>query len=132
MSAPTPAGESSGKPAIPDEAYTYALEQLMRGSRPADVRKSLLSAGYQARQVDQIISYAQQYQREHEPAGDAANHGVYISVGVMLWIVGIVVRVGRIGDGMLSPLIFLTDFVGLILIVVGIVMWRRSVNAPKK
>lgn len=51
---------------IPDEAYTYALECLLKGSKPSEVRRSLLDAGHSHRDADEIIRVAVQYRNESE------------------------------------------------------------------
>ena len=87
-------------PNIKDEVYVHALECLMEGQRPRDVRKGLLDAGYSGKQADQILQTAIKYQRQGQgpktpAAADGVNPGVRnMMIGGIVVLFGIVVTVG--------------------------------------
>jgi transposase-like protein len=54
---------------IADEAYTYALERLLKGGTTGEVRRSLLESGYSEIQADQIMRTAVRYQRQSQASG---------------------------------------------------------------
>jgi hypothetical protein len=117
-----------------DEAYTYALECLLKGSKPADIRKSLIDAGYSRSQADRFVQTAIDFQREHEAVHGASERrkggGLLVAVGLVLWIAGALVRMGRPTEGFLVC-ILLTDILGLVLVVGGIArfVWRRRAGS---
>lgn len=86
---PTPSGQK--KDTINDEVYLHALEQLLKGFKPAEIRKGLMDAGYTAKQADQILRVANDYRKQHDqdigPAGDyksAAVRNMVIGGGICL------------------------------------------------
>jgi predicted RNA-binding Zn-ribbon protein involved in translation (DUF1610 family) len=83
------------EPEIKDEAYVYAVESLAKGNKPREIRKSLLEAGYSARQADQIIQGAIRFKKDHETkekmmpgrGGNSGNRNMMI--GGVICLIGI-------------------------------------------
>jgi hypothetical protein len=96
----TPGPTAAPQPAINDEAYAYALECLLKGSKPRDVRRRLLDAGYTGSQADRILNTAMQYQknseaRERMTPGSGGNTGQRnMLIGGIICVIGIVVTLG--------------------------------------
>lgn len=87
-------------PGIPDKVYVEALESLLAGTRPREVRKSLVQAGYSPQQADRILQTAQHYQRENEALERAkldihGNSGRQnMIIGGTICVIGLIVTVG--------------------------------------
>src|SRR5262245_53053517 len=81
---------------IPDEAYVFALEQILKGVKIREIRRSLSDAGYTAQQVKEILSYAEAYRKQNETKSEtptAQKASGYFLFAFFLWGVGILFRV---------------------------------------
>jgi hypothetical protein len=65
--------QQSAQAEISDEACCYALECLLKGSKPSDVRRRLLDAGHLPKQVEKTMQIALQYKRDHEAEATQAS-----------------------------------------------------------
>jgi hypothetical protein len=118
---------------IPDDAYVYALEQLLKGRKPKEIRKSLAEAGYTPNQLDKIIQYATNYRSQHDadPVGPAGGAMAPIVIGLMLWVGGAMAKYAGIRGMEASFVFLLTDIAGLVLIIIGVVRFVRGRRARK-
>ncbi len=93
---------------INDEAYLYALECLLKGTKPRDVRKSLLESGHSAKQADQILETAIKFQKTNENKekmmdGSGGNTGQRnMVIGGIVCLIGIVITLGTMSAAMQS------------------------------
>lgn len=89
---------------IPDDAYVYAVEWLSKGSKPGDVRKSLIAAGYTSQQADRIIQGATRLimgddaRERHAPAGGHSGDANMI-IGGIICLIGLAVTLGSCAMG---------------------------------
>jgi transposase-like protein len=88
---------------IADEAYTYALERLLKGRTTGEVRRSLLDSGYSDTQADQIMRTAIKYQRQSaaggvQPAAPARPGARNIVIGGVICMLGVLVTCGSSGS----------------------------------
>jgi hypothetical protein len=105
---------------IPDEAYVYAFEQLTKGRKPREVRKSLLDAGYSLEQTEEIMNFALTYGRRTGTFAELAkerdwNQGmgfILIMAGILL-SVGSYMLAGPGGTYVVTSGLFITGFVML-------------------
>ncbi len=100
-STPNQKNDAAQEGNIPDEAYTYALECLLKGSKPSDVRRSLLDAGYTQSQADEIIQVAVSYRNNSEAnahmSGESRQDGSRnMMIGGIICLVGIVITFGTL------------------------------------
>jgi hypothetical protein len=117
---------------IPDEAYEYALEQILKGTKHRDIRRSLADAEYTPKQIEKIIRYVEDYRRQNENKSaepSSQNASGYILSGLFLWGVGIVFRVAGVSGGAISIVFLLSDLFALILILNGI---RIAIQVRKR
>ncbi len=98
--ATTPGVTSSRDPAISDDAYLFALEQLLKGTKPREVRKSLVESGHTAQQANTIVQTALQFKKDDEARERAmpdsgGNSGMRnMAIGGIICVVGIVITIG--------------------------------------
>jgi hypothetical protein len=87
---------ASDETAIPEEVYTYALDQLVKGFKPPEIRRSLADAGYAPRQVDTIMECAMNYHKREGAQSIAATRAGIAGIlpGCALVIIGIVITIG--------------------------------------
>jgi hypothetical protein len=78
-------------PEVKDDVYVYVVEQLAKGCKAGDVRKSLIASGHPAPQADRIIQKAIQLQKDYEKTPDAES---LAQGNRMMMIGGIIVLVG--------------------------------------
>jgi hypothetical protein len=85
---------------IDDAAYTYALEQLSKGCRPADVGQCLVDAGHTESHADQIVQSALDSQHRDQDQIDISTGGGgtgwngNMITGAIVCLLGIVITVG--------------------------------------
>jgi hypothetical protein len=115
---------------IREEDYVYALEQLMKGRKPGEIRKSLIDAGHPAKQADQIVQYAVKYRNDHQEDGVSADENrqrgkrnMWIGAGIFL--LGVVLTVGSFASGG-SRVVIAYGAIG-----VGIVQFLRGAAQSK-
>ena len=88
------------KPEIQDEAYVFALERLLKGAKPRDVRKNLVRQGFSSSDADHIIQTALKFQRDQEakerqyPGGGGRSGQRNMVIGGIICPVGIVLTLG--------------------------------------
>jgi hypothetical protein len=98
--APAKRSAVAGDSEINDEMYVYALERLVKGQPPYDVRKQIVEAGYKPSQADQIVNTALRYQREREAQAqlEASAYKAAgprnMAIGGIICLVGVFVTVG--------------------------------------
>src|ERR1043165_2984663 len=51
---------------IADETYLYALESLLKGEKPRDIREKLTDAGHSAKQAETIVQAALRFKQDKE------------------------------------------------------------------
>ena len=118
-------------PGIDEEAYTYALECLLKGNTPAQVRRRLIDAGHSKLQANQIIQAAVNFRQQYEAnqRGSAARFGggTLIIFGLGMWIASWLYRMaGGPSDACISLGMAGTDIIGLILVIMGFVRVVRG------
>ena len=97
---PQPGAQQPAPLEVTDEAYLYALDCLLKGSKPAEVRRLLLDSGYTARQADKIVQTAMQYRNDHDAANAAnvdseGNSGTRnMVIGGIVCLIGVAVTLG--------------------------------------
>ena len=101
---PQPSALQSAQPDVSDEAYCYALERLLKGSKPGDVRQSLMDSGHSATEAARIVQTALQYKNEQEAmqAADprAGNSGgTNMLIGGAICVIGIAVTLLSLQSG---------------------------------
>ncbi len=138
MSDATPENQSNGGE-IREDAYVYALEQLIKGTKPRDIRVSLIDAGYTPKQVEQIIQYATNYRKQHAndvPVGETKGGGQLIVGGLGVWMLNFFIRnflqTVRIGGAIPSLIMLGIDILGLVLVIMGIIRVIRRNRAMKQ
>ncbi len=90
----------SQEPGVPDEVYVAALESLLKGKRPREVRKGLVKSGYSGSQAEHIVRTAVQFQKDKEmeeklmPNSGGRTGQTNMVIGGIVFLVGLVLTLG--------------------------------------